>query len=210
MKTFLKAVALTTVPAMALVATAVPASAQSKLGIAVADIEQAIGRSTAATNARTQIQTTYKANIDNFNARKTALDTELQQKGQALQTAVQAANGKSTPALQTQYEAFQKRQQEAQQELQTIGQPIALANAYVQEQIGAKLNDALKAAMTKAKVDLILQPEAAISYQPTVDITAAVTTEINALVPSVNIVPPAGWQPGQANAAAQQQTTQGR
>ena len=40
------------------------------------------------------------------------------------------------------------------------------------------------------------------SYQPTVDITDAVVTEINALVPSVSITPPAGWQPGRQGQAA--------
>ena len=34
------------------------------------------------------------------------------------------------------------------------------------------------------------------------DITPAVITELNALVPSVGITPPAGWQPGQAQGAA--------
>ncbi|MGE4409990.1 MAG: OmpH family outer membrane protein [Sphingobium sp.] len=195
MKTLFKAVALATVPVAALAATALPASAQSKLGIAVADIDKAVNDSNAATTARTQMQTTYKANIDNFNTRKTALDTELKQKGDAFQAAVKAANGQSTPALQTQYQALQKSQQDAQAELQRIGQPIALANAYVEEQISAKIGDALKAAMSKSKVDLVLQPGATISYQPSVDITAAVTAEINALVPTVSITPPAGWRP---------------
>lgn len=202
MKIFLKAVALATVP-VAVLATAVPASAQSKLGIAVVDIEKAVNASNAATTARTQMQTTYKANIDNFNTRKTALDADLKQKGEAFQAAVNAAGGKSTPALQTQYETLQKTQQDAQAELQRIGQPIALANAYVEEQIGAKIGDALKAAMSKNKVDLVLQPDATVSYQPSVDITAAVTAELNTLVPTVSIVPPAGWRPGQQNGGQQ-------
>ncbi len=196
MKTFLKAVALATVSVAGMAAVSVPAIAQSKLGVAVVDIDEAVNRSAAATNARTQMQTTYKANIDNFNSRKTALDADLKQKAEAFQAAVKAAGGKSTPALQTQYEGLQQSQQTAQQELQKIGQPIALANAYIEEQISAKINDALKAAMTKSKVDLVLQPGATVSYAPGVDITAAVTTELNTLVPSVNIVPPAGWQPG--------------
>ncbi len=203
MKTLFKAVALATVPVAALAVTAVSANAQSKLGIAVVDIDKAVNDCNAAATARTQMQTTYKTNIDNFNARKTALDTELKQKGEAFQAAVKAANGQTTPALQSQYQALQKSQQDAQAELQRIGQPIGLANAYVEEQISAKIGDALKAAMTKSKVDLVLQPGATISYQPSVDITAAVTAEINALVPSVGIVPPPGWQPGQQGAAAQ-------
>jgi Skp family chaperone for outer membrane proteins len=202
MKTMLKAAALGLAPVVAVALAAAPAAAQSKQGIAVVDLQRAVGTSAAYTTARTQIQTTYKAQIDSFNARKAAIDADLKTKGDALQAGLKAAGGKSTPALQTQYEQFQQAQQSAQAELQRLGQPIALANAYAEEQITAKLSDALKAAMTKAKVDLVLTPDATVSYQPTVDITANVVTEINALVPSVGITPPAGWQPGQQQGQA--------
>ena len=206
MKTILKAAAL---PAMAAALAVSPAYAQSKLGVGVADMQRAVNESSAATTARTQMQTTYKATIDSLNARRTALETELKQKNDALQTALRAAGGKPTPALQTQYDALQKRGQEAQAELQRIGQPLALANAYVEQQIGAKLSDALKSAMTKRNVDLVLQPEATVSYQPTVDITSAVTAELNTLVPTVGIVPPAGWNPQQAAQGAPAAAPQG-
>lgn len=204
MKTIIKAAALVLAPMTAIALTAVPAAAQSKMGIAVADLQRAVGTSAAYTVARTQMQTTYKPQIDAFNARKTAIDTDLKTKGDAIQKALTAAGNKPTPAIETQYQAFQQSQQTAQAELQRMGQPIALANAYVEEQITAKLSDALKAAMAKAKVDLVLAPDATVSYQPTVDITAAVVTEINALVPSVSITPPAGWQPGRQGQAAGQ------
>ncbi len=196
MKMIVKAAALALAPVTTLALTAVPAAAQSKTGIAVADLQRAVGTSAAYTTARTQMQTTYKPQIDAFNARKTAIDADLKTKGDALQAALKAANNKPTPAIETQYQQFQQSQQTAQAELQRLGQPIALANAYVEEQITAKLSDALKAAMTKAKVDLVLSPEATVSYQPTVDITQQVVTELNTLVPSVGITPPAGWQPG--------------
>lgn len=202
MKTIIKAAALVLAPMTAIALTAVPAAAQSKLGIAVADLQRAVGTSAAYTVARTQMQTTYKPQIDAFNTRKTAIDADLKTKGDAIQKALTAAGNKPTPAIETQYQAFQQSQQSAQAELQRMGQPIALANAYVEEQITAKLSDALKAAMAKAKVDLVLAPDATVSYQPTVDITAAVVTEINALVPSVSITPPAGWQPGRQGQAA--------
>lgn len=207
MRIFLNAVALATAPVTVLALSATPATAQSKLGIAVVNLDHAVNASSAATTARSQMQVTYKASIDNFNTRKAALDAELKQKAEALQAAAKAANGKSTPALQSQYEALQKRQQEAQAELQRIGQPIALANAFVEEQISAKINDALKNAMAKAKVDLVLTPEATVSYQPSVDMTNMVVTELNALVPTVGIVPPTGWKPGgqQQDAANGQQ-----
>ncbi len=202
MKTIIKAAALVLAPMTAIALTAVPAAAQSKMGIAVADLQRAVGTSAAYTVARTQMQTTYKPQIDAFNARKTAIDADLKTKGDAIQKALTAAGNKPTPAIETQYQAFQQSQQSAQAELQRMGQPIALANAYVEEQITAKLSDALKAAMAKAKVDLVLAPDATVSYQPTVDITDAVVTEINALVPSVSITPPAGWQPGRQGQAA--------
>lgn len=196
MTKILHAAALALAPVVGMALAAAPAAAQSKLGIAVVDLQRAVGTSAAYTAARGQIQTTYKSTIDSLNTRKTAIDAELKQKSDALQSGLQAAGGKSTPALQTQYEDLQKRGQEAQGELQRMAQPVALANAYVEEQITAKLSDALKAAMTKNKVDLVLNPDATVSYQPTVDLTSAVVAELNTLVPSVGITPPAGWQPG--------------
>ncbi|WP_336973545.1 OmpH family outer membrane protein [Sphingobium aromaticiconvertens] len=202
MKIYMKALALGLAPMTAIALTTAPAAAQSKTGIAVADLQRAVGTSAAYTAARTQMQTTYKPQIDAFNARKTAIDADLKSKGDALQAALTAAGNKPTPAIETQYQQFQQQQQTAQAELQRMGQPIGLANAYVEEQITAKLSDALKAVMTKTKVDLVLSPEATVSYQPTVDITQAVVTELNTLVPSVGITPPAGWQPGRQGQAA--------
>jgi hypothetical protein len=87
--------------------------------------------------------------------------------------------------------------------VQTCALPISinLAQAYVQEQIVAKLDDALKAAMTKAKVQVVLKEAATESYVPAMDITNAVVAELNTLVPSVGIVPPQGWRPGQQGQA---------
>jgi Skp family chaperone for outer membrane proteins len=196
MNMIFKAAAIAFAPVSVIALSTAPAVAQSKQGIAVVDIQRAVATSNAYTTARSQIQTTYKAQIDSFTARKNAIDADLRAKSTALDAAMKAAGGKPTPAIQAQYEAAQKAQQDGQAELQRLGQPIGLANAYVEEQITAKLSDALKTAMTKAKVDLVLGPDATVSYQPGVDITQNVVTELNALVPSVGITPPAGWRPG--------------
>jgi Skp family chaperone for outer membrane proteins len=200
----LASVALATAP-LVLVAAATPAAAQSKLGIAVVNVDAAIGNSAAAQTASQQMQVTYKASIDSLNTRTTALQTELKQKQDALQAALKAAGAKPTPAqqqaLQAQYEAYQKRGQEAQAELQQLEQPIALARSYVIEQISAKLEAGLKSVMTKNKVDLLLKDESALAYQPGVDLTNALITELNTLVPTVGIVPPQGWRPGQQQQA---------
>jgi len=195
----LSAVALATVSVSALAVSA-PAAAQVKQAIAVVNVEQAIGQSAAAQTAGQQMQVTYKANIDQVNARQTALQTELKQKQDALQAAVTAAGQNPPPAkqteLQTQYAALQKRAQEAQAELQQLGQPLELARAYALEQIGAKLDEAMRAVMTKNKIDLLLKSGAAEAYAPGADVTNLLVHELNALVPTVGIVPPQGWRPG--------------
>lgn len=198
-KSLLSAVAMATTSLLAFGAAA-PATAQVRQAIAVVDVERAIGQSAAATTAGQQMQVTYKAQIDQLNARQSALQTELQQKQQALQAAVQAAGEHPTAAqqtqLQTQYDALQRRAQEAQQELQRINQPIALAREYVLEQINAKLDEALRSVMTKNRIDLLVKAAAADAYQPSADVTNQLVQELNTLVPSVSIVPPQGWRPG--------------
>ncbi len=186
--------------------SATPAVAQVKQAIAVVNVEQAVGQSAAAQTASQQMQVTYKANIDQLNTRQSALQAELKQKQEALQAAAAAAGQKPTPAqqtqLQTQYEALQRRAQEAQAELTQIRQPIDLARAYVLEQIGGKLDDAMRSVMTKNKIDLLLKAGAAEAYAPGADVTNLLVQELNAVVPSVGIVPPQGWQPGQAQQGA--------
>lgn len=175
------------------------ASAQAAGGIAVADIQGAVQRSGAFTTAMTQMKTTYATQIAAFEARSKVLQGEIN----PLVTAFQAAQKANTaPAtLQAQYTTIQQKQQAAQTELQRLSAPISRAQGYVEEQIAAKLDAAIKAAMVAKSVNLVLSPQATVSYQPSVDITDAVVTELNKTVPTVSITPPAGWQPGGQGAA---------
>jgi Skp family chaperone for outer membrane proteins len=200
MNTMIKTLAASLALSTSLVAVPVLGQVNS---IAVANLDAAVQRSTAWTTATTQMQTTYKATIDQLNARQTALRNELQPLATKLEADAKTPNA-NQQALQQQYTALQQRQNTAQQELSRIGQPVARARAYVEEQIVAKLDDAVRAAMTKKNVSLVLRPEAAMSYQPAADITADVTTELNRLVPTASITPPANWQPGGQPAAGVQ------
>ncbi len=186
------------------------AHAQAR-GVAVADLEAAIGQSAAYTNANTQIQTTYKAQIDQFTARQNALTAELQPLVAAYNAARSAPNA-TQQSVQPSAQALQTKQQAVEQELANISQPVRLSRAYVVEQIGAQLDAAVTAAMRARNVDLVLSPGGVVKAQGNADITSAVVTELNRLVPSVQIVPPAGWQPGgqQQQGQPQQQQPQGR
>src|SRR3546814_5732432 len=87
--------------------------------------------------------------------------------------------------------------QAAQEELGRIGAPVELALAYVEDQISVRMNEAVKAAMTARKIDLLLQPDAVLARENNVDITDAVVAELNKILPNVTITPPAGYKPGQ-------------
>ena len=166
-------------------------------GIAVADPEAAVANSKAWAGARAQIQTTYKAQIDQADARSKAIQAELQPLVTQFQAA-QRAPGASDASLRPQYTAIQNRQQAGEAEIARITQPASRAQQYAIEQISAKLPDAVQAAVRAKNVSLLLRPQSALFMQPTADITPAITTQLDALVPSVGITPPAGWQPGQA------------
>jgi len=183
------------------IATAVPAHAQVA-GIAVADPEAAIQNSNAWKTALSQIQTTHKTALDQANARATATQNELRPLVQALQTASRAPNA-NQQQLQQQAATIQQKEQAAQAEIGRLTQPAQLARAYVLEQINRQLNPASQAVIGQNKLQLLLRPEALLWAGQATDVTAAITTELNRLVPSVGITPPAGWQPGQQQQGAQ-------
>ncbi len=180
--------------------TAATATAQVA-GIAVGDPEAAVANSKAWATARTQIQTTYKAQLDQANTRRQAITTELQPLVAAYQKAA-AAPGATEASLRTQAQAIQTREQTANAELQRLTAPASRAQAYAIEQISAKLPDAVNGAVRAKNVSLLLRPNAALFAQPTTDITSAITAELDRLVPTVGITPPANWQPGQQGEGA--------
>ena len=174
---------------------AVPAAAQAK-AVAVADMRVAAGRSNAFTVASQQIETTYKATIDQQQTRGQTLQAEIN-----VLIAKYNEEAKKTPqnqaTLQAAGKALQDKRQAANAELTRIGAPVDLAIAYVEDQISLRMNEAIKAAMTAKKVDLLLNPDAVLARENNVDITDAVIAEINRILPNVSITPPAGYQPGQ-------------
>lgn len=187
--------------AAALVApVAAPVAAQAQT-VAVANPEQAIGASRAWATARTQIETTYKAQLDQAEARRQAVGKELQPLVTAFNTARAAPNANQA-SLQQQATTIQTREQAAQAEIQRITQPAQRAQAYAIEQISAKLPDAVQAVVRARNVSMLVRPDAVLFAGPTADVTSAITTELDRLVPTVSITPPAGWQPGQQQQAA--------
>ena len=186
--------------AAALAAVSAPAFAQVG-GIAVANPEGAVANSRAWATARGQIETTYKAQLDQANTRRDAISRELQPLITAFNTARAAPNANQA-SLQTQAQAIQTREQAGQAELTRLTAPAQRAQAYVIEQISARLQEAVTAVTRARNISLLVRPDAALFAAPAADVTAQITTELDRLVPSVSIAVPANWQPGQQRAAA--------
>ncbi|MBT0668065.1 OmpH family outer membrane protein [Novosphingobium profundi] len=209
MKTLFKSAALASTLALATVVAPAAVSAQTSgtivPGLGVADLEGIVMSSNANKTAREQRATTYKAQIDQANARRTAIQAQLDPLIQKYQADSRAAKPNEA-ALQQQAAQIQQIQQQGQQELQQILAPVSLSEAYVNEQIEDKLNDAVKTAMTKKKVTILLNPQAiqAIS-DGAYSLNQDILNELNTAIPSAQIVPPQGWEPRQVREARARQ-----
>lgn len=175
---------------------ATPAVAQDARGVGVVSLPAVIANSNAYKTAEQQRQTTYQAQISQAETRRQQLEAQLTPMVQSFNTARQAASPDQA-ALQQQAAQIQQIEQAGQRELQQILAPVALSRAYTQEQIEERLDDAVQAAATKKNVSLILDATSGqvIFAGAQHNITQDVLTELNTLVPSVQITPPQGWMP---------------
>ncbi len=200
------AAALLSVPAAAQrnrdAAPAVPAGPPAPV-VVVADTNGAMRASNAYQVAIQQIQATYAPQLQQVEARTTALQAELQ----TLFTTYEAertASPQNAARLRAAGNAFEARQQAAEQEIQQLRAPIELAQAYVLEQISLRMGEAVETARRARGATLIIDRESVLYFEEGSSISAAVVTEINRLVPNVQIVPPPGYQPGALTTAARQ------
>lgn len=181
--------------AAALIAPVAGVSHAQVNGVAIVDPDGAVAGSNAWKTAASQLQTTYKTTLDQAEARRQAITTELQPLVTKLQNDQKANVAQAQ--LQTQAQSIQAKEQAGNAELQRITMPYARARAYALEQIQQQLKAAIDAAAVRKRASIVFGPNDVVHLDPAGDLTADVTTELNRLVPSVNITPPANWQPGQ-------------
>lgn len=178
-------------------------------GIAIANPPAVVAASEAYKVSQQQRPVTYKPQIDQANARKGQIEAQLR----PLITKLEADSKVAAPnraALQQQYEQIQQIQQAGEAEIQKILEPLNLSQQYVLEQIGDKLDGATQAAMDKKKITVVLDSQAVIKAGQAYNLNQDILTELNKVIPSAQLVPPAGWLPRaqreqQAQAAAAQQ-----
>jgi Skp family chaperone for outer membrane proteins len=172
-----------------------PAAAQNiAQGIAVVNVPAVVANSNAFRTAQQQRPTTYKAQIDQANARRDAIAAQLEPLYTQFQTAQQAAS----PNQQTlQQLAGQIQQIEAagQREMQQILAPVQLSQAYVEEQINDQLVAAIQNAAQKQGKTMVISPDSVLYADNAYNMNQAVLDELNTLIPAAQLVPPAGWLP---------------
>lgn len=175
--------------------------------IALADLDAVVANSDANRVAAQQRQVTYKAQIDQYKARTQQLQAQIQPMIDKFQKD-RAAPGANQAALQQQAEAIQRLQQQGQQELAQIVKPVVYSENYVNEQIGDKLDEAVKNAMTKNGVTVLLSSQAVVATQNAFNLNPAILAELNTAIPTAQLVPPAGWEPRQVREQQQQEQAQ--
>ena len=193
MKTNLKYLGVGAIALTAALAAASPAQAQT---VGVADFDGAVVKTKAFTAANETIKTTYRTQIASVEQLQKDMQGLLapfdtNKDNQIDDNELRAAQ--ASPSWQT---VVAKRQQ-----IDTTQAPIVRAQAYVFEQVSSKLNQATQNVITARNLSLIVKPDAVVWANQTGNITPAITTELDRLVPTANPTPPANWQPGQTNNA---------
>ena len=189
---------LTLLAALAASTLAIPATAQAQRlpgsVVAVVDTDRIFRECTACRSAQTQLQTQATA----LQTRQQTLATQLRPEGQSLQQAIAALAGKqSDAALRQRIEAFQVKQNQANQELEQGQQRLQSTQAHVLQQINQRLDPAVNQAMTARGANLAVSVDATLAHAQTVDITTDVLARLNQALPAVSVTPLPQQQPQQ-------------
>jgi Skp family chaperone for outer membrane proteins len=185
------------------VATAAPTAAQAQrapaAAIVVVDSNRVYRECNACRTAAAQLQ----AQVTALQNRQQTLMNQLKPEADALQAAITALAGKQPDAaLRSRAQAFQQKQEQAQQELARTEQNIQSIRASVSRQIDARFAPAVRQVMTQQGANLAVDVDATIAHAPALDVTPAVLAALNATLPSLSLTPLPQQQ--------QQQQPQGR
>ncbi len=184
----------------AMVLAPAAASAQAIPGavVAVVDLEKVSSDCTACKAAKTALE----GQVTALKSREAALAAPLKSEGQSLQTAVDALKGKEPDAaLQARIKAFQTKQQSGAQEIARQTQQIQRNQAYVSQQISAKLGPIYQTVMQRRGANVMVEAGATLASGANLDVTNDVLAALNQQLPSVATTAPA---------APAQQQPQGR
>ncbi|MBA3525582.1 MAG: OmpH family outer membrane protein [Pseudomonadota bacterium] len=189
-----------TLAALAASATALPTAAQAQRAPAATIVIVDTGRIYRECTACRTAQASLQSQTNALQTRQQTLAGPLRTEGQAIQTAINALNGKEAPAaLRTRVQAFQTRERQAGEELQRSQANLQSIQQNVLRQINTRLGPAINQVMTQRGANLAVDVDATLAHAPATDVTTAVLAALNATLPSVSLTPlPAQQQPAQS------------
>ena len=159
--------------------------------VAVVDLEKVQTQCTACVAARTALRAQAAA----LQSRETTLAAPLETERKSIQAAVDALKGKNPDAaLEARIKAFETKQQQAGQELQRQQQQLQRNNAYISQQIMAKLGPIYQQVMQKRGANVMVEQGATLASGTNLDVTNDVLAALNAQLPSVQTTAPAAAQ----------------
>lgn len=199
MKTLTKSFA-----ALALATTAIaPATAQVTGAMGTVSAPAAIASTNALRTAFQQIGTTYAAQQTQLQQKTEQRDTLLRQLDTNNDGGLDAAEQQ---AAQT---APQIQQiQTLENEMAQLSSQIEGARVYAIEQIARQYGAALQEVTQANNLQIVLNRDAIAYATPAASVDSKLAAALNTRVPSVQIVPPADWQPAQQSVALYQQIAQ--
>ncbi len=171
-----------------------PAFAQAMKGIGYVNVNAVISKSNAFKVAEEQRPTTYQQQITQADAKASELNAQLDPMIAKFKTDSESGTVDQA-TLQQQARAIEQIRTAGQREVDRLMAPFDLSRAYVGEQIGDKLADAIKVAADKKGISLVLRPGQMLYADPGYDISDSVVVELDALLPVAQLVPPPGWLP---------------
>jgi Skp family chaperone for outer membrane proteins len=169
-----------------------PAAAQAQTlpgaVIAVVDLEKVTTDCNACKTARASLQSQVTA----LQNREKTLAAPLETEQKAIQTAIDALNGKEPDAaLQARMKAFETKRQQAAQQFAAQQKQLQANSAYVTQQVQTKLNPIYQQVMQRRGANVLLEQGATLAASSTVDVTADVIAALNASLPSIQTTAPA-------------------
>lgn len=177
-------------------------------GLAIASLEAVVANADAVRAANQQRPTTYKAQIDALEARRNVLAGQLKPLYDKFEADSKAAKPDQA-ALQAQAATIRELEEKGQAELNNLAQPVVYSQAYVAEQVEAKLDQAVRNAMNARKVSMLINPSAIVAVNGNAyNLNPTILAELNKLIPTAQLVPPQGWEPRQIREAKAQQAAQ--
>ncbi|HXH00146.1 MAG TPA: OmpH family outer membrane protein [Sphingomicrobium sp.] len=178
--------ALLAIPSMAS-AQALPAPV-----IAVVDVQQATTTCNACRTALTQLE----GQANGIRNLQRTLQASLQSEAASIQAAVNALAGRQPDAaLTARATAFERKQQDAQRQLQSREQAFQRNRAFVLQQIGQKFEPAVASVQTRRGATIVLDAANVVRFAPSIEVTNDVIAALNASLTTISTTAPAQAQP---------------